>query len=530
MIYAARHAGRTHLWGYVPGDAAPVRLTVGEWDDIHPAASLDGRWIAFSSNREGQWDLYLLELPTGSIRRLTDTPGFEGSPTWSPDGMWLACETYYDGNYNIWVIPVVGDQAPIQLTSNPAADISPAWDPNGRRIAFVSYRDGNSEIFLADLENPDDRFQNLSNTPDIAESDPTFSPDGSKLSFTARSDGVQLIMIIDLEDPSRVPIKVGPGAEPAWSPDGLGIVAVAQTPNQTHLQTYTLQDRALTTLGLPWIPGIQDVTWMGHGMPGEYYTETVARNASTPLYLPSSQASSSGRYQLVDLPDIEAPHPLLSDQVDEVFNALRSQASKQIGWDLLASLENAFVGLNDPLPPGYAYNDWLFTGRAFAFNRSAFQAGWVELVREDFGAETYWRVFVRVDPQNGSLGMPLRHLPWDLNARDSRYSSAYDKGGMLRSGIPQGYYIDFTQLALDYGFERVPALSNWRTFYPSARYNEFAYKDGLDWYEAMLEIYPPSAIVTPTAFKTPTSTPTRTPRPTATPWWWRWRTPTPVAP
>jgi hypothetical protein len=65
-------------------------------------------------------------------------------------------------------------------------------------------------------------------------------------------------------------------------------------------------------------------------------------------------------------------------------------------------------------------------------------------------------------------------------------------------------------------------MSNWRTYYPAARFNEFARIDGLTWLEAMLEIYPPEAIVTPTPFRTPTPTPTRTPRPTQTPWWWWW--------
>jgi TolB protein len=191
-------------------------------------------------------------------------------------------------------------------------------------------------------------------------------------------------------------------------------------------------------------------------------------------------------------------------------------------------LDLAFVDLNDPLPPGFSYNDWLHTGRAFTLAQAAYQAGWVEVVRQDFGSQTYWQVFVRTAVQDGSLGEPLRARPWDLNGRYEGNPSVYDQGGDLKPEIPPGYFVDFTSVAAGHGFERLPALNNWRTFYPAARFGEFALTGGLDLLQAMLELYPAEAIATPTTFQTPTQTPTNTPRPTPTPWWWRWRTPTPV--
>ena len=230
---------------------------------------------------------------------------------------------------------------------------------------------------------------------------------------------------------------------------------------------------------------------------------------------------------LEELPGVRAPNASLSDDVDEAFHALHERSTRALGWDFLSTLENAFVGLNEPLPPGLAYDDWLYTGRAFSVSLDAVQAEWVQVVREDFGAMTYWRVYVRAAVQDGSLGVPLRQPPWDFNVRFSGDPVAYDQGGAPRESIPQGFYVDFTRLAADYGFERLPALPNWRSYYYGARFNEFAYRGGLEWTEAMLQLYPAEALRTPTPFRTPTTTPTRTPRPTPTPWWWRWRTPTP---
>jgi len=213
---------------------------------------------------------------------------------------------------------------------------------------------------------------------------------------------------------------------------------------------------------------------------------------------------------------------MLSDLVDELFLELRARAAREIGWDALARLENAVVGINAPMPPGFAYNDWLYTGRAFALDQAALSSGLVEVVREDYGAETYWRLYLKVTPQDGSLGEPIRVRSWDFSTRYTGDPTTYDRGGSLKQALPDGYYEDFTRLAADYGFERVAAMSNWRTYFQAARYNEFARTDGLTWLEAMRQIYPKEAIVTPTPYRTPTSTPTRTPRPTPTPWWWRW--------
>lgn len=527
LVYAARLNGRSHLWAIVPGSTSPVRLTAGEWDDRDPAFSPDGTRLAFSSRRDGTWDLYLLDLASGVTTRLTATSGYEAHPTWSPDGMWLAYEACYDTDLDIWVLPVDGGQEPIQLTNQDGLDVSPAWDPNGRTIAFISDRDGSPDVFLADLDDPGNRFRNLTQSPDIAEAAPAYGPDGSRLAYAAVDGGVEELRLLDLDQANPDPITVGQGSAPVWLADGSVIAGLARSAQRSLLVLYGLQRDPLYMEGLAPIGDVEGLTWSSAGLPGEALTAADGLPVSEPLYVPSTESiAESGRLSLVTLPGYSPARFQLSDAVDEAFDALRDQVARQVGWDFLASLENAFVGLNDPLPPGFAFTDWLYTGRAFAFDLAIYQAGWVEIAREDFAGQTYWRVFVRASIQDGSLGEPLRVRPWTFDLRFSGDPVAYDRGGAFKPTIPAGFYVDFTRLAADYGFERLPAMVNWRTYFPAARFNEFAHPDALDWTEAMYQLYPPEAVVTPTRFRTPTITPTSTVRPTPTPWWWRWRTPT----
>jgi TolB protein len=523
LVFASRRDGHTHLWALVPGDPAPVQLTSGEWDDRDPSVSPEGGRVAFASRRDGNWDLYVLEFATGDVQRLTNTHGLAGHPTWSPDGLWIAYEGYQDGDFDIWIHPIGSDQPDIRL-SHPGMDISPAWDPvSGRRIAFVSDVGGLQDVYLANLDDPDERFVNLTRSIGPAYSDPTFSPDGSHLAYARRQDGLQTILVRDLAKLEQAAQILGPGEEAAWSPDGGVLLAVLVSPTQEQVVAYSMTQAETLPAGLALSGDISSLDWTPAGGVSLPAVTTEAPPADTTTVL-----VQGSRLTLVNLEGINAPRPSLVEGVDRDFADLRLRVAAATGWDFLGTLDNAFVGMNDPLPPGFAYEDWLYTGRAFTFNPAATQAGWVEVVREDFGGETYWRVYVRAVRQDGSLGEPLRDRPWNFEARYLGTPSVYDSGGAPKPQIPTGYYVDFTELAEDAGFHRLPAMANWRTYYPGARFSEFAHTDNLTWIEAMLLVYPPEAIITPTPFRTPTTTPTLTRVPTATPWWWRWLTPQPT--
>jgi TolB protein len=101
--------------------------------------------------------------------------------------------------------PLDGKQPAIRLTNDPGADFDPAWSPDGRRIAFVSNRTGENEIWLADLDSTDERFHNLSQNLKAADTHPAWSPDGGKLAWTTGIDGYQNIVLLDFASPGNAP-------------------------------------------------------------------------------------------------------------------------------------------------------------------------------------------------------------------------------------------------------------------------------------------------------------------------------------
>jgi hypothetical protein len=315
--------------------------------------------------------------------------------------------------------------------------------------------------------------------------------------------------------------EVGQGVAPVWSSDGGLMAATVRAANRAWSTVYQLSQNAELPRSLPLVAAQHRAAWVAdRGW------------AAVPQGQPATQVSQPdgdiARAELEVVAGVAQPaNARLSQRAVVPFTELRRRVATRAGWDLLSKLAYAFVGVNDPLPPGWEHQSWLQTGRAFAFAIEPYRAGWLEIVREDIGAETYWRVYLRAALQDGSVGEPMRERPWDLDARYRGDAPLYDQGGAPKLSIPSGYYLDLTAMAADLGFERLPALPNWRRYYPGARFNEFVLRQGLSWEQAMLELYPAAAIATPTPFRTPTLTPTPTRRPTGTPSWWRWRTPTP---
>ncbi len=497
VAFTMREHGNSDIYALKVGVDDPIRLTDHGADDRDPAWSPDGRYLAFSSRRNGNWEIYVLDLLVGDIKRLTHNTAYDGSPSWSPDGLWLVYESYQEDNLDLYLIEVDGENSPVRLTEHIAQDFSPTWSPRGRHIAFTSWRSGNKDIFIMSLNSLSDADAlNATSSPDAYEDDPVFSPDGQYLAYSDESDGYEVIYIKSLENyyPSGPAQSVGQGRHPSWSPDSGSLVYVHQNYDQFYLIASSLD--AWNTAPQVFVSEVflGDSAWSNVALPNEF-GDRLDRTGSG-IYLPLFierviESDETGAPYLLYEVDVDAPAPYMNDRVDESFVALRQRTIDEVGWDFLGRIDNMYDALASGPRPGEPAESWNKAGRAFDFYyRYPISVDpQVEIVREDRGNDTYWRVYLKTALQDGSQGEPLQQRPWDFQARYGEDPRYYDQGGKWKEKPPDGYYLDFTALAEDYGWIRVPAAQNWRDYFQGIRYWHFENRQGLTFDEALLEIF-----------------------------------------
>jgi Tol biopolymer transport system component len=89
--------------------------------------------IVFSSNRSGDFEIYVLDPETGLTVQLTNSPGNDIEPLWSPDGSQIAFTSDRDGDYELFVMLADGSDLR-QVTKNLVEDRQPRWQPGGEHI------------------------------------------------------------------------------------------------------------------------------------------------------------------------------------------------------------------------------------------------------------------------------------------------------------------------------------------------------------------------------------------------------------
>jgi dipeptidyl aminopeptidase/acylaminoacyl peptidase len=170
---AGRGVGIYQLRTAAPDSLVPVLADTAT--NVQAAWSPDRTRIVFSSNRGGDFDLYLMDADGTAIRPLAPAPGTDGEPAWSPDGKRIVFSSARGGSQQIWSVGSDGLDLR-QLTTAAGASAAPSFSPDGRTIAFVSSRDGNYEVYLMDADGGSQRRMTTTGNRELA---PHFLADGS---------------------------------------------------------------------------------------------------------------------------------------------------------------------------------------------------------------------------------------------------------------------------------------------------------------------------------------------------------------
>ena len=144
------------------GEETQLTDTPAAWDST-PSFAADGNSVVFESNRDGPGtDVYRLDLRTQKVARLTSEPGNDLEAKESPDGRHIVFGSERDGDYEIYVMDADGGNVR-QLTRNGADDRCGHWSPDGSHISFYSERDGDREIYVMRADGSEVR--RLTNSP-----------------------------------------------------------------------------------------------------------------------------------------------------------------------------------------------------------------------------------------------------------------------------------------------------------------------------------------------------------------------------
>lgn len=519
IAFAAYRNGQWDIYSLAPDGSDPRQMTDDIFEDTDPAYSPDGTKMAFASRREHNWDIYVLDLRTGEETRLTTLPHYDGAPTWSPDGQNLAYESYQAGNLDIWRVEFPGSarQASKVPATNltedsPEGDFAPAWSPQGDAIAFSSWREGDKDLFLLNLENG--RVNRLAQTPG-AELETAWHPDGDKVAVTLNNLGDREIFQLKVGGRSQNKLTQvtwlgrttgaawGPGGEAIagvfrrWDGDIIAIQKVAGPHSLPRLLTepVTLQGR---------------LTWHKRALDFGRPVSTLKETRPSPLYeeeVTPNEDPEAEPYNLVRLNDVETGTPWLADTVDNSFRAWRFRLRDEVGYDFLGKLSDASRDLAQ-FSDTTQYASWHKSGRAVDTLFDHFLAGKLvhEIVRENYSGNTYWRILLRCADQSGRCGRPVIDNMWNYST-EARTKIAPEQGGVERAdAYLSGYYVDFTALAREYGWERISSYDDkdygWTWHFlafeywhyqkrfadPAARFQSASH--ATNWYESMAEVYP----------------------------------------
>jgi Tol biopolymer transport system component len=204
-------------------------LTPSAWGAFNGA---DGS-IAFSSDRDGNREIYLMNSAGGSQTRFSNDPGVDDRPSWSPDSDLLLWSTDRTGNDEVFQ-DTPGHTSLENLTNDPASDLQPTFTSSiYTPFLFVSNRSGNNEIYAQNRDGTG--LVNLTNNP---ANDTEPSTNGAKLTFVSDRDGNKEIYSMNLDGTNVTRLTNDPATDQAPNLRADGQVVAFESNRDGNFEIY----------------------------------------------------------------------------------------------------------------------------------------------------------------------------------------------------------------------------------------------------------------------------------------------------
>jgi serine/threonine protein kinase len=235
-------------------------LSHGNAVDRQPAYSPDGKWIAFSSNRSGDLDVWAMNRENGTVIRLTDDSAEDYDPGYSPDGTHLLWSSNRGGNFEIWIAETDGSGA--RQVSHDGVDAeNPTVTRDGQWVVYNSYNQQRPGVFKVRIDGSSVQ-QLYRGSTELPET----SPDGQWAAFHGINENQLLAVNLNTDKVIKIASLATRSTATAtgrcrWRPDGKAIAFVDRAENSVGgLRIQDFDPAADTSSSLRWLlgPGLDE--------------------------------------------------------------------------------------------------------------------------------------------------------------------------------------------------------------------------------------------------------------------------------
>jgi Tol biopolymer transport system component len=261
LAFSTNRDGNPEIYTWTVTERKATRMTNNPQQDGHPDFSPNNRLLAYSAWTDGEADIIIADAVNGAGGPIATLAGSETEPDWYPDSASLVYVSDVGETPSLYWIERE-TRIVRRLTGDEGADSSPSWSPDGKRIVFASNRGGTNDIYMLDVAScqppvegsPENTPETCAITPLVADdaqnTQPAWSPTRDAIVFVSNREGESALYTVNTRGRRLNRLTEGAqNSDPAWSPEGGRVSFTTVLPSgETAVQVLDINRREIEAI------------------------------------------------------------------------------------------------------------------------------------------------------------------------------------------------------------------------------------------------------------------------------------------